>query len=267
MGLEEFAYGFKSFRNPSNASSFQDIPLLDKLRHELIQTKTNKKGNSLCWDKGSTGRKRVQKPGKRSIPLAAYSCYSEKPVIISDDFYENSLHNVIDRSTLTLIRTLGYASLRPIGIGKTLKEMEQDRQTRQEKKKAHFQHDMAHQNSSFAFPALQPFSTAGMAAAETSEEESDQSYGYDNEYEPVEGPQSTMEATRGIYVEESQLVDASFVDRSAEQLNNERQFANENEDSVNEMPSLTISETAEAIQGSRVSSLTERLAAAMNEDI
>ncbi|CDO94883.1 unnamed protein product [Kluyveromyces dobzhanskii CBS 2104] len=273
MGSNEFTYGLRSFRQPSEASSFEDITLINNLRQDLLKGKSGKKGNPVSWNV-SKENKRRKKPGKRSVPLSAYTCHSEKPLISNNEgeICDSSTTNVLDKSTLLLIRSLGYSSLRPIGIDKTLKEIEKDRSGIQEKQRVvhretegndtqELRRNANQTSSSFIVSnedhrRREQFVVLTEQVGEQSEEEYDQSYDYDNEYAEIHGQDSIEERTRGTFVENSQLIDASRIDRSEQSNSDQQPFVNENEDSVNEQPSLTISETVEAnAQGSRVSSL------------
>ncbi|QEU61458.1 Mnd2 [Kluyveromyces lactis] len=271
MGLEEFMYGLNAFRQPSEPSDFNKIPLINKLRKELLQSRTSRKGKPVSWNVDKDTKRRI-KPGKRLIPLAAYTCHSEKPLIDNNDgdVSDSNTINILDKSTLLLIRSLGYSSLRPIGIDKTLKEIEKEKGSKQ--KKQQNEHNSGQEPRLNAYQTSSSFIVSNdnhqhteqsvlltAQVGEQSEEEYDQSYDYDNEYAEVHEQGSMLDRTRGTFVEDSQLIDASYTNRSRSRHSNvdALPYVNENEDSVHEQPSLTISDTLEpGAQGSRVPSLT-----------
>lgn len=276
MALDEFLYGLRSFKQRSEQSSFRDLPLIDNLRQELVKSKTNKKGKSSVFSVGKNNNRKRSKPEKSLIPLAAYTCHSEKPIIVGNSCADTNAINILNKTTLMLIGTLGHNSLRPIGIDKTLKELE-DSDTHERDQPAgprngdHIsgsvqRHNVYQQSSSFIIQGDHSHLHNVLAndAGDPSEEEADQSYDYDA-YEQEN--ESMVERVRETYVENSQLIDASYVQRSR-RADDAPPLMHENDDSGHESPSLTISEAVEAgAQGSRISSLTERLTAAMNEEL
>lgn len=269
MGFTEFACGLNSFRIPSNESNISDNLLIARIRQSMANEKPSKKDRKFNWDHGNEERKKVQKPGKQVVPLSAYSCYNEKPFLIDgQNGHGVQLNNFIDRAKLNSIRNLGYHTLRPIGIGKTMKEMQQELKCKEE--------NMRDKHGTSNVVNDLPLATARAAISlphsgeevYSAEEESDQSYDIGEDYDNFEGQATLEETDRGTYVEHSQLIDTSFSNRTGIVGNSMRTRVNENEESVEEIPSLTISDTADLrLHGSRTSSLTARLTEAMNDEL
>ncbi|AAS51127.2 ACL101Cp [Eremothecium gossypii ATCC 10895] len=209
------------------------------------------------WEERRGGRAGVAKlKRRRHAPLSAYSTYSQRPLSTSARFSEFDLEELIAQRTLAYIRTLGHGSIRPIGIGKTVRELEREKQGRQENQPAAAGPEDCQprpvENRDELAGALEHMAFDLDRGLQSEQEES---YNYDDEFDRVEEeatvePRPTERVPAGTRLYgDSQLPEAAYLAAYAHELEPPE---------AAELTSLSVPGSAGLggpVQGSRVSSL------------
>ncbi|AMD20926.1 HDR184Wp [Eremothecium sinecaudum] len=194
-----------------------DVPVLGDLDYQWNTERT--RPTQTIWEvnKPTNTRDRVAKSKKRAIAsLSAYCTFSQRPLSTSGRFSEFDLDELLVERNLSYIRTLGHDSIRPIGIAKTIRELEREKNDKQENK-------APTQNTTNCLPEPMENRNETQNAATINDlmldldqgvhSEQEESYNYDDEFDRVEHdgtieqrPTGRLVAGTGLYAEDSQIL-------------------------------------------------------------
>ncbi|AET38874.1 Mnd2p Ecym_3387 [Eremothecium cymbalariae DBVPG len=263
MPIEALGIYLRCIEDGTTERSISEAPFLGDIEQQWLSERTL--ATQYLWSsrRQRAGKLKVAKLKKRlNAPLSAYSTYSQRPLSTNSRFTEFDMEELMVERNLRYIRTVGYNSIRPIGIGKTMRELEQEKNGRQENgpplQNAVNCQPVPVENRDEFHGTTNEIANMIFDLDQGIQSEQEESYNYDDEFDRVEDvtverrPTEQLPAGAGLYEENSQHQDsAAYVSQELDPPEDGSEFT--------EIPSLTISDTVvldtSNEQISRVSSL------------